>query len=282
MLFRSLDTARSYNDWIPGERGRSEGVIGRWLQDRRCRRRIVLATKGGHAADDGTPRLTAAHLAGDIDASLRRLAVDEIDLYYLHRDDPSTPVESIIDALNEHVRAGKVRHLGCSNWRTARVRAANAYAETSGQSGFIANQPMWNAAVIAPAQAPDQTLVVMDRAMRDWHTETGLACVPFSAQAGGLFSKLDTWTGALRLRVSGWPAGYPAAPNRARAKALSAIAMRRGAAIEAVVLAYLTSQPFVTVPIVGCRTVDQLESTLAGIDLRLDADELAAIDQATA
>ena len=71
----------------------------------------------------------------------------------------STPVESIIDALNEHVRAGKVRHLGCSNWRTARVRAANAYAETSGQSGFIANQPMWNAAVIAPAQVPDQTLV---------------------------------------------------------------------------------------------------------------------------
>lgn len=90
---------------------------------------------------------------------------------------------------------------------------------------------------------------------------------------------MDRGTAAACVGLAGRISGR--AQSRAR-KALSAIAMRRGAAIEAVVLAYLTSQPFVTVPIVGCRTVDQLESTLAGIDLRLDADELAAIDQATA
>lgn len=85
-----IDTARSYSDWIPGERGRSEGLIGRWFADRRNRERAIVATKGGDAADDGAPRLAARDLASDLDASLTRLHVDVIDLYYLHRDAPST------------------------------------------------------------------------------------------------------------------------------------------------------------------------------------------------
>lgn len=275
-----IDTARSYNDWIPGERGRSEGLIGRWLGDRRNRQRLVLATKGGHPADDGSPRLNARDLGSDIDASLTRLHLDVIDLYYLHRDDPATAVEPIIDALNANVQAGKIRHLGCSNWRADRIRAANDYAAASGQAGFVANQPMWNAAVIDASALPDRTLAVMDDEMRRLHAESGLACVPFSAQAGGLFSKLASPLWSLRFRLGRGPAGYPPPSNRRRFAALSTIAKTKSQTVSRVALAYLLSQPFVTVPVVGCRTVDQLLDTLGAIDVRLDATELAALEVA--
>lgn len=275
-----IDTARSYNDWIPGERGRSEGLIGRWLSDRRTRPRVTLATKGGHASDDGTPRLNARELSADIDASLRRMRVEVIDLYYVHRDDRATPVERIIDALNRHVRAGKIRYLGCSNWTAARIRAANAYAAASGQAGFVANQPMWNAAVIDAGALPDQTLAVMDDEMRRFHAESGVACVPYSAQAGGLFTKMASPLWSLRYRLGQGPAGYPAGPNRRRYRALAAVAAARSLSMSQVVLAYLLSQPFVTVPVVGCRTVDQLLSTLAAADVRLDDADLSAIEAA--
>jgi aryl-alcohol dehydrogenase-like predicted oxidoreductase len=275
-----VDTARSYNDWIPGERARSEGLIGRWFADRRNRERAIVATKGGHAADDGTPRLNARDLTIDIDASLMRLHVEVIDLYYLHRDGPATPVEPIIDALNAHVRTGKIRYLGCSNWKAPRIREANAYAAASGQSGFVANQPMWNAAVIDTSTLMDPSLAVMDADMRRLHVDTGMACIPYSSQAGGLFTKLTSMLWTLQFRLGRGPTGYPPGPNLARFRVIEPMARERSMPISHVALAYLMSQPFVTVPIVGCRTVDQLRETMASADVRLTASDLAAIDSA--
>ena len=275
-----IDTARSYNDWIPGERGRSEALIGRWFADRRNRQRTILATKGGQVDGDGRPRLTARELGHDIDASLRQLHVESIDLYYLHRDDAATPVESIIDALNTHVRVGKIRYLGCSNWTAARIRAANDYAAASGQAGFVANQPMWSAAVIDPAALPDQTMAVMDAGMRSLHIETGLACVPYSSQAGGLFSKLASSLWSMRFRFGRGPVGYPVEPNRRRYRALCDVARSHALTVSQVGLSYLLSQPFVTVPIVGCRSLDQLHSTMTAVDVRLDEAARDVIDAA--
>jgi len=276
-----IDTARMYNDWIPGPRGRSETLIGRWLADRRCRQVVVLATKGGHAnLETGAPRLNTRDIADDIDTSLKHIGVETIDLYYLHRDDPRTPVEPVIDALNAHARAGKIRYLGCSNWAAGRIHAANSYAEASGQMGFVANQPMWNAAVIDPAALPDRTIAVMDDAMRALHAEKGLACVPFSSQAGGLFSKLQSPLWSFAFRFGRGPAGYPPGPNRRRYVALKRVAEARSLTITQVVLGYLLSQPFVTVPVVGCRTLDQLADSMSACDVRLTPTELAAIDAA--
>lgn len=272
-----IDTARIYNDWIPGERSRSEGLLGRWMAERRNRNAIVLATKGAHG-DANAPRMNAREIAADVNASLERLRVDVIDFYYVHRDDEATSVEVIIDALNPHVRAGKVRYLGCSNWHAARIRDANAYAEKTGQAPFVVNQPMWNAAVVDPARLSDQTLAVMDDDMRRMHGETGMACVAFSSQAGGLFKKLESMWTSMRFRLGQGPAGYPAAANIARYQTIKAIAARKSLSVSQVVLAYLTSQPFVTIPIVGCRTVDQLVDSLTAADVRLDAADLQAID----
>jgi len=275
-----IDTARTYSDWIPGERSRSEGVIGRWMADRCNHNAIVVATKGGQAHDDGSSRLNAREIASDVDASLSRLHIESIDLFYVHRDDPSTPVAEIIDALNTHVRAGKIRHIACSNWTADRIRQANDYAAGSGQAPFVANQPMWNAAVIDPGALPDRSLAVMDDAMHRLHAASGMACVPHSSQAGGLFSKMATLMGSLRVRLGRTPAGYPAAPNQRRYRALSRVASARSLTIEQVVMSYLLSQPFMTIPVVGCRNIDQLASTLSAADVRLDAADLHAINAA--
>ncbi len=275
-----IDTARSYNDWIPGERGRSEGLIGRWMLERRNRSALVIATKGGHAAGDGTSRLNGREIAADVDASLQRLNIERIDLYYVHRDDPSTPVATVIDALNSHMRAGTIRYIACSNWKAHRIREANDYASASGQVGFVANQPMWNAAVIDPATLPDRTLAVMDADMWRMHADSGLACVPYSSQAGGLFTKMSSSLWSLRYRFGNGPAGYPFAPNQKRHREIAAIATAKSLTIAQVTLGYLLSQPFVTVPVVGCRSLDQLHSTMSAADVRLDTADLAAIDAA--
>lgn len=275
-----IDTARSYSDWIPGERSRSEGVIARWIADRRRRETLVLATKGAQLGDDGAGRMNARDIAADVDASLQRLNTDVIDLYYVHRDDPSTPVAVIIDALNVHVRAGKVRYIACSNWHAPRIREANAYAASSGQTGFVANQPMWNAAVIDPARLIDRSLAVMDEDMRQWHVETGMACIPHSSQAGGLFSKLTRGLFPIQFRLGRGPTGYPPGPNLARFRVIEPMSRARAVPISQIALAYLLSQLFVTIPIVGCRTVDQLVDSMAATNVHLDQRDLEAIDAA--
>src|SRR5690606_27483631 len=140
-----IDTARIYSDWLPGERHRSERVLGDWLRSRGNRDSVVVATKGAHPdlASPTIPRSSTAEIRADLEGSLRSLGLDVIDLYWLHRDDPSRPVEYFIDLLDGFQREGLIRAFGASNWSADRLRAAHAYASRSGRHGFVANQPMW-------------------------------------------------------------------------------------------------------------------------------------------
>jgi aryl-alcohol dehydrogenase-like predicted oxidoreductase len=289
-----IDTAKVYSDWLPGERSRSEKLIGAWLRARGNRDLVQIATKGAHL-DIATrqARVSPAFIAEDLDASLHNLAIDRIDLYWLHRDDPSQPVEPLIDALNAHLRAGKIGAFGASNWSTARLRAAHAYAVASGQVGFAANQPMWSAAVTDASAALrlDPTLALMDAPMRTFHTETQLPCLPYSSQANGLFSKLAHPPAPAPIRTQLWQLArgavhvlrgirtmYPAADNRRRFIVIKQIAKDRGISVTQCVLAYLLSAPFPVVPIIGSRTQEQLADSLSAARVRLSAAELAAID----
>ena len=125
-----VDTAHVYNDWIPGERSRSEKLLGAWMKERRNRSGVLLATKGAHPdlAQMQVGRLSPAEIQADLEESLRFLQVETIDLYWLHRDDPTRPVEEIIDTLEAQVQAGKIRYFGCSNWRLERIQAAQLYS----------------------------------------------------------------------------------------------------------------------------------------------------------
>lgn len=272
-----IDTAEIYNDWVAGEKSRSEKIIGEWLAQHSIRDRLIIATKGAHPRlqSMNVPRMTRADIEHDLNASLKNLRVDVIDLYWLHRDDPTTPVEQIIETLNAQVSAGKIKHFACSNWRTDRIRAANAYAAKHGVQGFVANQPMWSLAHVPQAALADQTCVVMDDVMRAMHVETKLACVPYSSQANGFFQKKAS--GA----VNGSPKSmYATEENSRRAERVMQVAQEAGMTISEVVLAYLLSQPFVVFPIVGCRNLDQLRDTLNAHDKHLPPAQLAFLKAA--
>jgi aryl-alcohol dehydrogenase-like predicted oxidoreductase len=270
-----IDTAEIYSDWVPDEKSRSEKLIGEWLSQRGHRNRLVIATKGAHPRLQSmhVPRMSREDIEHDLNESLKNLRTDVIDLYWLHRDDPSTPVEEIIDTLNAQVRAGKIKHFGCSNWRADRIRAANAYAAQQRVQGFIANQPQWSLAKVLQSSLGDQTCVVMDDAMHALHVEMQIACVPYSSQAGGFFQKVASGaTSAEQMRM------YAGEENTQRAKRVQHVAQETGMTISEVVLAYLLSQPFAVIPIIGCRNLDQLRDTLTAHDKRLSPAQVAVLD----
>ena len=159
-----LDTAKVYADWLPGERSVSEKTIGEWLRHSGKRSQVVVATKGAHPelATMHIGRLSPAEIVADLDASLRHLQTDVIDLYWLHRDDVKRPVAEILETMESQVRAGKIRYYGCSNWRAGRIGEAQAYARSQGWTGFVADQMMWSLAAVDYAALPDKTMVAMD------------------------------------------------------------------------------------------------------------------------
>jgi len=274
-----LDTAAVYANWIPGERSVSEKTIGRWMRSRGNRDRIVVATKGAHPelTSMHIPRLSPADIEADVDASLRNLQVDTIDLYYLHRDDPTRPVGEIMEALWAQVASGKVRYVACSNWCAGRIEAARAYAAAGGYQGFVADQMLWNLAVIDPDAVADKTIVVMDRELRQLHAETGMAAVPYSSQAGGLFQKLAA--GTLERPAPGAREMYPFEENARRLARIETLSAETGLTVSQIVLGYLLSQPFVTVPIVGCKTEATLRDSLQAADVRLDPVQVAYLER---
>ena len=275
-----IDTANIYADWIPGTKSSSEKIIGAWLADRGLRGRVVLATKGAHPpiGDMGQGRLHGRDIVHDLEQSLGHLRTDVIDLYWLHRDDPTLPVAGIVETLAAQVRAGKIRGWGVSNWRTSRIAAAQAYAAQAGLPPMVANQPQWSLAVLDADAIADKTIVAMDDGMRAYHTQTGLACIPFSSQGKGVLHKLAA--GAPERIRPGQQQVYPLAANRVRAAAARRLADALGVSLTGVVLGYLQSQPFVTIPILGAATVEQLQDSLAGDGVRLTPEQIAALDAA--
>ena len=275
-----IDTANVYGDWIPGTKSSSEKVIGAWLAEQGRREQVVVATKGAHPRLESmhVPRSAPHEIIHDIEQSLRHLQTDVIDLYWLHRDDPTRPTGEIVETLAAQVKAGKIRYFGCSNWRVERIRAANAYAAAQGLPGFVADQMLWNAAVLDAAALPDKTMVAMDPALYAYHQESGLAAIPYSSQAHGLVHKLAAGNAAA-IRPNHL-AIYPLAANQARVAAAQALAEELSVTLTGVVLGYLQSQPFVTIPIIGAHTIPHLHDSLAADSVCLTPAQLKMLDAA--
>jgi len=158
----TLDTAKVYGSWNPSGISLSEVTVGNWLKARGLRDRVKIITKGCHPIlGQPGPRVNAACVKADIEESLLRLQVEVIDHWYLHRDDETVPVEEIIDALECQRKQGHIRSYGASNWSTARIEAANAYAEAIGAQGFTSSQINWSLAQGNPEAMAPQGLVSM-------------------------------------------------------------------------------------------------------------------------
>ncbi len=258
------DTARVYSDWIPSERGRSERVLGQWLAHSGKRHDIVLVSKGGHPDMTGPDpdmhksRVSERCLKYDLEESLRVLGTDYIDIYFYHRDNEEVPVSELIDIMEDFKKQGKIRYYACSNWTTARMKEADAYAASKGYRGFVANEALYNIGEPWMKPMADDTLVIMDGEMQKYHEENprNLA-MPYSAACNGFFHKLFA-NG--RSAVSG--SEYYTEGNLRNAERLHELMEEYGISVTQAVLGYLTCQKFTCLPLYGPRNIADLKEAM--------------------
>lgn len=255
-----IDSAHVYNDWIPGETSRSEKVIGRWLKKTGMAGKVIIITKGAHPPMDSmhSSRVSRECIEKDLTESLENLGLDAIDLYLLHRDDPSVPIGEVVGWLNEHIRSGRIRHWGVSNWTLERMRAANEYAAAHGLQGITMNQTMWSFASINKPGLDDDTLVPFDADAYKYHSECGMNLTAFTSQAKGYFARRDAGE-ALPTSVTN-PYGLPA--NDRKYEFLKKCREETGLDMGALCLRFFDRHPFVSIPVVSYDTDELLRTSL--------------------
>jgi aryl-alcohol dehydrogenase (NADP+) len=261
-----IDTSNSYLI----EHGRSETIIGRWMADRGNRDRVVVATKVGGGRGP-VRNLRAETIKHEAYASLERLQIERIDLYYAHFDDTDTPLEESLRAFDALVRAGTVRHLGASNYTPERLTAALEFQREHGLAEFTVLQPHYN---LVERDFERTLLPVADA----WD----LAVLPYYALAKGFL------TG--KYRPGGETVESPRAESarayldqggRAVLAALDEIATAHDTTMAAVAIAWLLARPRVVAPIASARSTDQLEQILPAATLRLTSAEIDRLSATT-
>ncbi|WP_327429887.1 aldo/keto reductase [Streptomyces sp. NBC_01236] len=267
-----LDTADQYSSWIEGNKGgESETIIGKWLKARGNRSDIVVATKVSQHPE--FPGLSGANIKAAAEASLRRLDTDHIDLYYTHFDQPEVPVEEIIGALDELVKAGKVRHIAASNISPERLQESLEFSDREGLARYVALQPHYN-------------LVSRDTyegSLQDLASRTGLAAVPYFALASGfLTGKYRPGATVDSPRSAGAGRHLDSERGVRVLAALDEVAQAYEVPVATVALAWLAAQPTVAAPIASARTVEQLPALLGVADLVLTDGDLGKLTEASA
>lgn len=272
--FQLIDTADVYSKWAPGNHGgESETIIGKWLARSGKRDRVVIATKVGMEMPGTGQGLSRAHIVRSVEASLRRLQVERIDLYQAHALDPATPIEETLRAFEELVRAGKVRAIGASNFPAASLRAALEASRREKLPRFETLQPMYN--LYSRAE--------YEEALAPACAEAGLGVIPYYGLASGFL------TGKYRTEADlAQGARGPAVKKYLNERglrilaALDAVAHRLRAKPGQVALAWLMARPTVTAPIASATTLAQLREAMAAAELVLDAAATEALDRASA
>ncbi|MFD4727858.1 aldo/keto reductase [Streptomyces seoulensis] len=267
-----IDTADSYSAWVEGNQGgESETIIGEWVRARGVRDQVVIATKVSQHPD--FKGLGAANIKAAADASLRRLGTDHIDLYYTHFDQPDVPVEEIIGALDELVRAGKVRYIGASNISAERLKESLEFSERAGLARYVALQPHYNLVSRDTYEGP----------LQDVAAREGLSAVPYFALASGfLTGKYRAGVKVESARAGSVAQHLDSERGQKVLAALDEVASARGTAVATVALAWLAAQPTVAAPIASARTVDQLPALVDVAELTLTGAELELLTEASA
>jgi aryl-alcohol dehydrogenase-like predicted oxidoreductase len=270
-----FDTANTYNE------GESERILGTWLKSRGNRHRFVIASKVFFPADDKGPNdngLTRKHIMDQIDRSLKRLQTDYIDIYQTHCWDASTPLDETLRAMDDLVTAGKIRYIGASNWTASQLVRANMLAEKHHWARIDCLQPEYSLLI----RSPEWELLPVCR-------EEGIGVIAWSPLAGGWLSgkyrrdqlpppdsrvgRADRWDDLPEQRESEitWQI----------IDALIEISCACGNSPSQVALNWLLQQPGVTAPVIGARTLAQLEDNLGSVGWSLSAEQMAKLNAAS-
>ncbi|MBX3592890.1 aldo/keto reductase [Sphingomonas sp.] len=267
-----VDTADVYSAWVDGHRGgESETIIGEWMKARG--KRIAVATKVGMLPGEGGEKLAPARIAAACDASLRRLGVETIDLYYAHKDDEDVPQEEVLAAFGKLIDAGKVRNIAASNFSAARLKSALDIAARDGLPHYRALQPEYNLVRRHRFEGELQDLCV----------QHNIGVLPYYGLAAGFLTGKYRDASDLEKSVRGSDVrALLDGKGRDVLAAMDAVAAETGAGLPQIALAWLRAQPGVVAPIASATSVEQLDTLIGGWDLTLTAEQLDRLTAAGA
>ena len=268
-----IDTADVYSAWVPGHQGgESETLIGEWLKRRGSRDGVLIATKVGMLHRHGGGKLEGWRIEKAAEASLRRLGVETIDLYYSHRDDPGTPVEETLAAFDALVRAGKVRALGASNFSPERLAESLDASRRLGLARYEVLQPEYHLLARGEYESGLQSVCLAEE----------IGVLPYFGLASGyLTGKYRSEADYAKSVRGDRMAKYVEGRGPAVLAALDEVAGETGASQAQIALAWLAAQPGVTAPIASARTPEQLDEIIGAMELELSSAQLARLDEAS-
>jgi aryl-alcohol dehydrogenase-like predicted oxidoreductase len=265
-----LDTANNYAFWIPGGRGgESEELLGRWMRSRGNRDRLFVATKVGGAPGED---LSRDAIVAAVEQSLRRLQTDQIDLYYAHVDHRSVALAETLEAFAELVAAGKVRHIGCSNYAAWRVERARRISDATGLPRYCCVQQRHS--YLRPRPGADfGNQLPADEGLLDFCSENPeVALLAYSPLLSGAYT----------VPGRAIPAEYVRADTDARLRALHQVTQAVGASANQVVLAWLMATTPSAIPLIAASNETQLDENLGSLAVPLSDEQLALLDGASA
>lgn len=270
-----VDTADVYSRWVPGHAGgESETIIGQWFKQSGKRDQIVLATKVGKDMGDGKVGLRPEYIRQAVDASLKRLQTDYIDLYQSHDDDQSVPLADVLGTFDDLIKAGKVRAIGASNYSAARLAEALKTSEQLGLARYESLQPLYNLYDRAVFEAELQPLCAAQ--------EVGV--INFYALAAGFLSGKyrQPEDAAKSARGASTVGKYLNPRGLGILDALDAAAQRLNAQPSEVAIAWLLRQSAIAAPIASATSLAQLQSLVKASQLQLDDPTLSSLNSASA
>lgn len=270
-----IDSADVYSRWVPGNQGgESETILGKWMKQRGNREQMIIATKVGSEMGPEQKGLSRKYIMQAVEASLKRLQTDYIDLYQSHRDDPETKPEETMAAYAELVQQGKVRALGSSNFTAERLRLSLQASQQHGYPRYESLQPLYNLYDRADFERDLEPLCLQEQ----------IGVIPYYGLASGFL------TGKYRSdrdlpqssRAQGVKQRYMNERGERILAALDKVAEAHQATQAQVALAWLIARPSMTAPIASATSVEQVNDLMKAIDLKLDEAAIKALDQASA
>jgi aryl-alcohol dehydrogenase-like predicted oxidoreductase len=274
--FNFVDTADVYSRWAPGHAGgESETIIGKWLRQSGKRNRVVLATKVGMAMGDKKVGLSPAYIREAVDASLRRLKTEHIDLYQAHEDDPAVPLEDTLGAFAELIKVGKVRAIGASNYSAPRLAQALEVSKRARLPRYECLQPLYNL----------YDRAVFERELQPLCVRENIGVINYYTLAAGFLSGKYSGGGAIDASKTARGATVGKYLNERGLKILAAlddVARRIGSTPARIAVAWVMRQPAIAAPIASATSLKQLEDLVQASRLVLDAEAMTTLEAASA